>query len=740
VPDCNLDNIPDSCQVATFSYSSAELGAFDSDSLLTDTIIAPPLDLGGPDVQLTCSAFGDLNSSAETIQVLLNGNEIGNFCAGVNTSLACANCVGNSLFINSELFINLVSLTGDATFEFIPSTDVGFCADSAFSYSIFYTLQFPLDCDADQILDSCEIASGAELDCDGDELPDSCVTASFDDTSPDLSPVGSSNVLEYTIPTPPQGSDVLFTITARGDLLGVTESLSLRLNGVPLGSVFVDDGNDCLSEISEEIEIPGTQWNYLINGGDAVLELVPTDDVDAAECSDGFARIRIQYQQKTAADCDGNGIPDPCDLVNGDLTDLDGDGTPDECEALEDCNGNGVPDGEDVNSGTSADCNGNGLPDECDIAVSDLDCDGDDILDICQLDGRDCDRDGVLDSCAIASGAADDCDLNGTPDFCELSASDCNGNGLLDGCEILTGTALDCDSNGVPDECLNAQVIRTGTVTGPVGWLAPVLEDLQGLPPAADNVTITIRAETDLGEVTEDAEVFINGLPVAVLFTFTGGNCTPGGDQESIVVLREDYNALVPDGNVTFDVSFSTSVDPLLCPNSSLTWSISYLGTYGVDQNSDGIPDACQPPALGDCDGDGVSDAGEIEAGTASDCNGYAIPDDCEIDQGTAEDVDEDGIPDECGIRFIRGECDSSVGITISDAITMLSYLFGGEAAPTCADACDWNADDSLDISDPISTLQYLFTGGSSPAVPWPSCGYGTTIGNLGCTAFSQCP
>jgi hypothetical protein len=49
-------------------------------------------------------------------------------------------------------------------------------------------------------------------------------------------------------------------------------------------------------------------------------------------------------------DCNGNGIPDHCDLLIGSAVD---------------CNGNGVPDECDIADGTSDDCNGNGVPDEC---------------------------------------------------------------------------------------------------------------------------------------------------------------------------------------------------------------------------------------------------------------------------------------------------------------------------------------------------------------------------------------
>jgi hypothetical protein len=73
-------------------------------------------------------------------------------------------------------------------------------------------------------------------------------------------------------------------------------------------------------------------------------------------------------------DCNGNGIPDECDIANG--TSLD-------------CNRNGIPDECDIANGTSLDCNGNGIPDECDIAAgTSHDVNGDGVPDECQIDAR----------------------------------------------------------------------------------------------------------------------------------------------------------------------------------------------------------------------------------------------------------------------------------------------------------------------------------------------------------------
>jgi len=75
-------------------------------------------------------------------------------------------------------------------------------------------------------------------------------------------------------------------------------------------------------------------------------------------------------------------------------TDSDGDGVRDSADVCPgfddnlDCNSNGTPDGCDLINQTSPDANGNGVPDECDECVTDADCHDDDVCtrDVCQID------------------------------------------------------------------------------------------------------------------------------------------------------------------------------------------------------------------------------------------------------------------------------------------------------------------------------------------------------------------
>ncbi len=69
-----------------------------------------------------------------------------------------------------------------------------------------------------------------------------------------------------------------------------------------------------------------------------------------------------------APDCDGSGMSDFCEIVQGLRPDMDNNGQVDGCGA--DCNGNGVPDWMDLSNGTSTDLNGNWIPDDCEPATA----------------------------------------------------------------------------------------------------------------------------------------------------------------------------------------------------------------------------------------------------------------------------------------------------------------------------------------------------------------------------------
>lgn len=104
--------------------------------------------------------------------------------------------------------------------------------------------------------------------------------------------------------------------------------------------------------------------------------------------------------------------------------------------------------------GTGFDCDNDGSPDATEIVQNpSLDCDLDGGLDSCQIaqdPGVDCDQDGALNACELL---ANDCDGNSYPDDCQLAQGEpnCNGNNVLDACE-LNGTT-DVNGDAILDVC-----------------------------------------------------------------------------------------------------------------------------------------------------------------------------------------------------------------------------------------------------------------------------------------------
>lgn len=95
------------------------------------------------------------------------------------------------------------------------------------------------------------------------------------------------------------------------------------------------------------------------------------------------------------------------------------------------------------------------------------------------------------------------------------------------------------------------------------------------------------------------------------------------------------------------------------------------------------------------------------------------------------------------GISFIRGDCngDNDTG-GVTDAITLLSRNFLGNAEIPCEAACDVNGDgDSNGVTDAIVLLQHNFLGGVVIPAPYPACAISNLDSDmvLGCHRITRC-
>ncbi|MBU0641157.1 MAG: hypothetical protein KKB50_20040, partial [Planctomycetes bacterium] len=410
-------------------------------------------------------------------------------------------------------------------------------------------------------------------------------------------------------------------------------------------------------------------------------------------------------------DCNGNGVPDECDIASGSSADCNGNRVPDECEL--DCNDNGVPDDCDIESWFSADCNGNRIPDECDIATGNsLDCNTNGVPDECDIDtgmSADCNSNGVPDECDIATGISADCNSNSVPDECDTAggfSADCNGNGVPDECDVQGGSSADCNSNGVPDEC--EPDCNGNGVADECDIDAGTSPDCNsnGVPDECDVVSGS-SADCDGDEVPDECEVRLfeerspqlGPLGAGYPQSHVVAAPPPAGLEVTITFeavgdlggLTEwvdvDLNG-VPLGRVFASGASDCSTQP---DAAALTISGEMFNrAVGTgDAMLRMVASSAVDPAY--CPISFIVVTLTYHAVMPDDCNGNGTPDNCDIAAGTSDDLNGNGVPDECEV-----DCNGNGVPDAWDIATGASLDCNGNGVP---DECDISAGASTDVN-----------------------------------------
>jgi hypothetical protein len=178
----------------------------------------------------------------------------------------------------------------------------------------------------------------------------------------------------------------------------------------------------------------------------------------------------------------------------------------------EDCNGNEVPDECDVTEGTSEDCNGNGVPDECELV------------------GNDCNANGVLDECDIAEGTSEDCNSNGAPDECDIAdgtSTDVDEDGIPDECQRdvrIVAVPVTIDPADTTEVRYAEPEPATAVTRGSTYWIEVWASDL-----GDDNTGLTgVYVDVAFCEQTSAMAFFHGGI----FTTFASGTIVEGGVDE----------------------------------------------------------------------------------------------------------------------------------------------------------------------------------------------------------------
>lgn len=191
-------------------------------------------------------------------------------------------------------------------------------------------------------------------------------------------------------------------------------------------------------------------------------------------------------------DCNINGIPDIDELVGNDC---DGNGVLDVCDLN--------PLDPDNDGMVATDCDDNGVIDECDVDPADPDgdgdvapdCNGNDLPDGCDVDPTDPDGNGETsadcNSNTISDECEADCNENGVPDACDVDPGDPDGNALV---------SPDCNADGIPDECQVANWLQSDRLVASDGQSHDSFGASVGV---SDNVIAV--AATGVDDVAENA-------------------------------------------------------------------------------------------------------------------------------------------------------------------------------------------------------------------------------------------
>ncbi|MBL9149269.1 MAG: hypothetical protein JNM94_11300 [Phycisphaerae bacterium] len=582
------------------------------------------------------------------------------------------------------------------------------------------------DCNGNRLPDGLDIANGTSGDCQKDGIPDECQIGQGPTIAYGIDDGSSENEIGLV-----NGGDFAwlnrFTVAEGGEILR-----ELRFawgSGLPEGAfitVYVwndpnQDGNpkDSLVIRSElaKVVAPGTDLLQTIDIADTYVGPAGTTYFVGAIINAGIAIAPLDQsgssQQRSWIAATAGGQVNPNALGDSGLFGLvDSFNFP----------GNWLV---RAVGWRELDCNGNGVPDDCDLANGFADCQGDGIPDVCQLDGNDCNQNGVPDDCDLADGTLSDCQPNGKPDACEIAAGDvtdldrngvpdvcedCDGNGLPDALDLANG-APDCQGDGVLDAC------QLGS-PDPVEYALDDANPEFYVASDAPNMGWLINYVIEPGRERISAINVMDGqMPLgAPVDVYLWSDPNNDGDPTDAKVLAHVattvqnpllfvYNRVdIPDvyvgpAGTSFFVGAIASFTPFTdfpAPKDSLfkTGTSWLVGKFSAIDPNDLSADADEFLKIDDLGGPFIGVwCVRAEAIEWNDCNENAIPDDCDIADGTSADANNNDIPDECEEFVCVGDLDGDGTVGPTDLGTLLG-AWGTRGA------ADLNGDGTVDPTD----------------------------------------
>lgn len=394
--DCNHNDIPDQCDAYDVAQSEARDLCVQAEPIGPDLVYLGVTDGAESDGSVTCGWASISPSVWYSYTPIADGTAEVSACLSLYDTVlsvhaGCPGTAANQIACNDDA----CGLQSIVTFDVVAGeTYLIRIAGYSGAYGSFtITLSGPPcveptehDCNNNGALDSCELAEATAFDCDGNGVLDDCDLAAGNAEDCDgngvldrcdLADPADSEAQDYCAAAQAACPDVTYygsTIGAHRD--GAASCGNARFS--PEMWYYYEPAGDGTAVVS----LAGSDYDTVLSvhsgcPGNLDNEIVCNDDYYGAQSRVTFAavageRYLIRVSGHAAAtgnfvmsvegpgcgspthgDCDGNGVPDYCDLVDG---------------VFNDCNANGVPDPCELDAGTLTDCDGNGIPDACELA------------------------------------------------------------------------------------------------------------------------------------------------------------------------------------------------------------------------------------------------------------------------------------------------------------------------------------------------------------------------------------
>ena len=658
-PDCDSDGRPDNCEGAVFVAAQSNLlaltGAVFAEQTFTGLVSAY-----GAQPKITIEATADLGAANDGVIVSVEGGT--GTVYFLTDGIDCPTTPNTAVLSYGLPAFNAMVADGALTVRVsaFGAVNSATCANGGVRIKLNYTgLPPSADCNNNGVLDSCEIATGAQPDCNSNGVPDSCDIASG--YSADCNSNGKPDTCDIA-------SGASSDINANGRPDDCSGELVVGGSGFATvqAAIFA-------APIDATIVVgPGVRQEYI--GIDRRITLrsaagAATTILDGAGLSQSV--VNFLGSDSNGAVLDGFTIrngPNGSDfgvLGGGGVTLVQSNGTVRNCVFLNNHS--------DVGGAVYG------------------------ILSAATIEG--CTFTG--NSAAVSGGAIQfELGSGWTVRDCDFTNNISAGVGGVAHAISTIGVIADCAMTGNHATGAGGAISWDSTDGGAIRVAGCSIEanfaaSGGGIAVVAGIGAVDLFQSRLCRNMPDNLQGAINDLGGNIIGTDCNGNGVCDAD-EIAAGTAFDCNA-----NGVLDSCDLASTTSLDCNENDIPDSCDIASGLSHDIDSNGIPDECKP----DCDHDGVPDSLELSQGIEVDCNLNGRPDSCDIAASTGLDKNGNGHLDSC--ELARGDLNLDSAVNAADLSIMLN--FWGWLNPPVGDL---NGDNTVSGAD-LATL--LNNWGTAP-------------------------